>query len=216
MGRRRWVVLSLLVIAIGMLTGCSLFNQAPTANFTWTPSDPLARTDVQFTDLSSDSGGLFGGGGVVSWNWDFGDNSYSPSQNPKHEYERGGTYQVKLTVTDGGGSSTTIQKAITVIPSLDGTWIGYMTDLAYNQWTLQLNLHHSASGGITGTMSRGNQTQVITSATFDPVSREVQITSLMFGQTLRGTLNASEDKISGFWYDAVGGRRGEDWSVNLQ
>jgi len=130
-------------------------------NFTWTPSDLLARTDVQFTDLSTDTGG------IVSWSWGFGDNASSPSQNPKHEYEKGGTYQVKLTVTDGDGSSKSLQK-------------------------------------------------MITSATFDPSSREVQITSLMFGQTLRGTLNASEDRISGFWYDAVAGWRGEDWSVNLQ
>ena len=210
MRRRILTITILLAITAVALTGCALFNQPPTANFTWTPSDPLARTDVQFTDLSTDTGG------IVSWSWDFGDNASSPSQNPKHKYERGGTYQVRLTVTDSDGSSNSLQKTITVIPSLDGTWIGSMTDLLFNQWTLQLNLHHSASGGITGTMSRGNQTQVITSATFDPTSREVQITCIVFGQTLRGTLNASEDRISGFWYDAVAGWRGEDWSVNLQ
>ena len=214
--RRRWIVLALLLMIVGTLTGCALFNQSPTANFTWTPSDPLARTDVQFTDLSTDSGGLFSGGGVVSWSWDFGDNDSSPSQNPKHEYEKGGTYSVRLTVTDGDGGTTTLQKTVTIIPSLDGTWAGIMTDLFFNQITVQLNLHHSASGGITGTMTRGNFTQVITSASFDPSSREVQITSLIFGQTLRGTLNASEDKISGFWYDAVLGWRGEDWYVDLQ
>jgi PKD repeat protein len=167
-------------------------------------------------DLSSDSGGLFGGGGVVAWSWDFGDNDSSPSQNPEHEYKKGGNYTVKLTVTDGSGASATIQKTITVIPSLDGTWTGIMTDLAFNSWTIQLNLNHSASGGITGTMSRGTQTAVITSATFDPSSREVQITCLIFGQTLRGTLNASEDRIARYWYDAVAGWRGEDWSVSLQ
>ena len=214
--RRRWIVLALLLMIVGTLTGCALFNQSPTANFTWTPSDPLARTDVQFTDLSTDSGGLFSGGGVVSWSWDFGDNDSSPSQNPKHEYEKGGTYSVRLTVTDGDGGTTTLQKTVTIIPSLDGTWAGIMTDLLFNQITVRLNLRHSASGGITGTMTRGNLTQVITSASFDPSSREVQITSLIFGQTLRGTLNASEDKISGFWYDAVLGWRGEDWYVDLQ
>ena len=210
MQRRSWAILALLVVTVGTLAGCALFNQPPTANFTWTPSDPLARTDVQFTDLSTDTGG------IVSWSWDFGDNGSSPSQNPKHEYEKGGTYQVKLTVTDGDGSLDTLQKTVTITPSLDGTWSGVMTDLNWNQWTLQLNLHHSASGGITGTMSRGNQTQVITSATFDPSSGEVQITSMIFGQTLRGTLNAAENRISGLWYDALAGWVGKDWSVNLQ
>ena len=213
MRRRRWAVLGLLLVVVGLLTGC---DKAPTANFMWTPSDPLARTDVQFTDMSTDTGGLFGGGGVVSWSWDFGDNDSSPSQNPKHEYEKGGTYTVKLTVTDGGGNTATTQRTITITPSLDGTWSGFMTDLGFNQITVRLNLNHSASGGITGTMTRGNLTQVITSASFDPSSREVQITSLIFGQTLRGTLNTAEDRISGFWYDAVAGWRGEDWSVSLQ
>ena len=216
MRRRKWAVFGLLPMVVGLLTGCALFDQAPTANLTWNPTDPLARTDVQFTDLSSDTGGLFGGGGVVSWSWDFGDNDSSPSQNPKHEYEKGGTYTVKLTVTDGSGNTTTAQRTITVIPSLDGTWSGFMTDLLFNQITVQLNLNHSASGGITGMMTRGNLTQVITSASFDPSSREVQITSMIFGQTLRGTLNAAEDRISGFWYDAVAGWRGEDWYVIRQ
>ena len=216
MRRRRWAIFGLLLAVVGLLTGCALFDKAPTANFTWNPSDPLARTNVQFTDLSSDTGGLFGGGGIVLWSWDFGDNDSSPSQNPKHEYENGGTYTVKLTVTDGSGNTTTVQRTITITPSLDGAWSGFMTDLVFNQITVLLNLNHSASGGITGTMTRGNLTQVITSASFDPSSREVQITSLIFGQTLRGTLNAAEDRISGFWYDAVAGWRGEDWSVSRQ
>ena len=216
MRRRRWAVFGLLLAVVGLLTGCALFDQAPTAIFMWTPSDPLARTDVQFTDQSIDTGGLFGGGGVVSWSWDFGDNDSSPSQNPKHEYEKGGTYTVKLTVTDGSGNTATTQMPITVTPSLDGRWTGLMTDLAFNQWSIQFDLNHSASGGITGMMTRGNQTQMITSAVFDPISWEVQITSMVFGQSFRGTLNAAEDRISGYWYDAVAGWRGEDWSVSRQ
>ncbi|MCK4356497.1 PKD domain-containing protein [Candidatus Bipolaricaulota bacterium] len=216
MRRRRWAVFGLLLAVVGLLTGCALFDKAPTANFTWTPSDPLARTDVQFTDMSTDTGGLFGGGGVVSWSWDFGDNDSSPSQNPKHEYEKGGTYTVKLTATDGSGNTTTVQRTITITPSLDGRWSGHMTDLGWNQVSIQLDLNHSASGGITGTMSRGNLTQVITSASFDPSSREVQITCMVFGQTLRGTLNAAEDRISGLWYDALAGWVGMDWSVSRQ
>ena len=215
MRRRRWAVLGLLLVVVGLLTGCALFDKAPTANFTWNPSDPLARTDVQFTDLSSDTGGLFGGGGVVSWSWDFGDNDSSPSQNPKHEYEKGGTYTVKLTVTDGSGNTTTAQRTITVTPSLDGRWTGQITNLAFNSLSLQLDLNHSASGGITGMVYLVVQSSNVTSASFDPSSREVQITCIPFGFTLRGTLNASEDRISGWWYD-LAGFRGEDWSVSLQ
>ena len=211
--RYRYLLVVGLLIAIVLVGGCALFDQAPTAGFTWSPQDPLARTDVQFTDLSTDSGGLFGGGGVVSWSWDFGDNSSSPSQNPKHKYEKGGTYTVKLTVTDGSGNSGTAQKTITVIPSLAGRWTGHITNLAFNALSLQLDLNHSASGGITGMVYLVSQSRNITSASFDPASREVQITCIPFGFTLRGTLNASEDRISGYWYDLTG-VRGEDWSVS--
>jgi len=216
MRRRRWAVFGLLLVVVGLLTGCALFDQAPTANFTWAPSDPLARTDVQFTDLSTDTGGLFGGGGVVSWIWDFGDNDSSPSQNPKHEYENGGTYTVKLTVTDGGGNTAITQRTITVIPSLDGRWTGWLTNGGtLTQLSLQLDLNHSASGGITGTISiQGLRTDALNSVQFNPSSREVQITALVYGITLRGTLNAAEDRISGYWYNANTGQRIEDWSVS--
>ena len=129
---------------IGMLAGCSLFNEVPIANFSWSPQDPLARSDVQFTDLSMDVGGLFGGGGIVSWIWDFGDNDSSPSRNPKHEYEAGGTYTVRLTVTDDAGATATLSKTITVTPSLDGVWVGTFDDSGF-PLALPLFVQHSDS-----------------------------------------------------------------------
>jgi len=124
----KWMTIAGLLVLLGMLAGCALFNEAPVANFSWSPQDPLARTDVQFTDLSTDIGGLFGGGGIVSWVWDFGDNDSSPSRNPEHEYETGGTYTVRLTVTDEEGSTASITKTITITPSLDGVWVGTFDD----------------------------------------------------------------------------------------
>ncbi|MCB0843936.1 MAG: T9SS type A sorting domain-containing protein [Bacteroidetes bacterium] len=47
---------------------------------------------IQFTDISSNA---------ISWNWDFGDGSFSTQQNPVHSYSAPGTYQVTLTVSDG-------------------------------------------------------------------------------------------------------------------
>lgn len=209
----KWIALFGSVALIGMLAGCSLFNEAPVVNFMWSPQDPLSRSDVQFSDLSMDVGGLFGGGGIVSWLWDFGDNESSPSQNPKHEYEYGGTYDVRLTVTDDAGTTASLTKKITVTPSIAGVWTGIWTDIWWNTSPMTLTLTHTATGGISGTLSHNGQIWPIIGASFNATSLEVQITAS--DTILRGTLDQSERRMSGFWYEAIQGWRGEDWSVSL-
>ncbi|MGD9675694.1 MAG: PKD domain-containing protein [Candidatus Bipolaricaulia bacterium] len=116
----RWAgLVAMIGISLLMLGGCKLFNAPPVANFSWTPSDPIARTDIQFTDDSTDEGGLFGGGGVTAWQWDFGDSGSSAAQNPQHRYTKGGTYTVRLTVTDASGEQSSKTKTIVVNPSLN-------------------------------------------------------------------------------------------------
>jgi len=205
----------LLVAAVAVVAGCALFNQPPVVNFTWTPSDPMARLEVQFTDLSTDAGGLFGGGGIVSWNWDFGDSGGSTSPNPKHEYEKGGQYTVRLTVTDDGGESATLTRTVTVTASLDGLWAGFITDLGFNQLSLALDLSHASTGSISGYVTIALITQNVTGGSYNPATREVMIACAGFDLILRGTLDVSETIIEGFWYDDNAGWRGEDWRVTL-
>ena len=73
-------------------------NQPPRADF---EVDCQQLTCV-FSDRSSDPDG-----GVVSWAWDFGDGSTSIDRNPSHTYSASGTFQVRLTVTDGRGAQDT-------------------------------------------------------------------------------------------------------------
>lgn len=74
----------------------------PTADFFSTPSSPTTQTTITFTDLSTDEDGS-----IVSWSWNFGDNTSSKSQHPNHQYKDDGTYQVSLTVTDDVGATNT-------------------------------------------------------------------------------------------------------------
>jgi PKD repeat protein len=84
-------------------------NEQPVANFTFTPQNPTNTTIIHFIDTSTDSDGT-----IVSWWWNFGDDTTSTAQNPTHTYTTYGTYFVTLTVTDNEGSSDSKTKSITV------------------------------------------------------------------------------------------------------
>ena len=89
-------------------TGSGLFTVIPgplVASFTYTlPSSSVVR----LSDTST--------GGATTWDWDFGDGTpHSTAQNPPdHTYASGGTYTVRLTVTDGGVRSSSTQQAIPI------------------------------------------------------------------------------------------------------
>ena len=67
--------------------------------------------EVQFTDQSS---------GSASWSWEFGDGATSSFPNPAHTYQDTGSYDVTLTITNGGNCTddTTIVGAVTVHPQV--------------------------------------------------------------------------------------------------
>lgn len=79
----------------------------PVAAFTFAPNVPAAGTAVQFTDAST--------GTVDSWSWAFGDGQTSSMRNPSIAFAAAGTYDVTLTVTNAGGSST-VQRSVSVNP----------------------------------------------------------------------------------------------------
>lgn len=62
---------------------------------------------VLFTDTST--------GGAVGWQWDFGDGRpYDTTQNPRHVYDRAGTYTVRLTVRNAAGTTASASAFVTV------------------------------------------------------------------------------------------------------
>ena len=73
-------------------------NQAPTAKIEATASAKVNDTVSFKGDKSSDVDGR-----VVSYEWNFGDNTTSNAVNPTHVYTSVGTYNVTLKVTDDKG-----------------------------------------------------------------------------------------------------------------
>jgi len=131
-------------------------------------------------------------------------------------------HPVKLTVTDGDGGTTTLQKTITIIPSLDGRWQGTLWDAARNPWQLELQLNHSATGGIMGTAYINRRVCNILSAVFDAATRKVliQFAYPVTGNIwlLVGNYDPFMDYISGYWENITlaPGIRIEDWEVELR
>lgn len=82
----------------------SVSNPPPIADFTFT----CAELTCTFADASTDDGS------ITSWSWDFGDGGTSTQRSPSHSYAGGGSYSVRLTVTDDGGVSDTKEQTVTV------------------------------------------------------------------------------------------------------
>lgn len=72
----------------------------------------IGERTVNFTDLSRGKGN-----GIKSWYWEFGDtrlDNRSSLQNPTHEYDNPGTYQVNLTISTTCDSSARWTRQVTV------------------------------------------------------------------------------------------------------
>ena len=85
---------------IGLMVGLMLllsfvpFGKAngPTADFTWSPTNPSTADLIHFTDTSSNQSD------IEERIWYFGDGHGSTEKNPFHQYAKPGTYNVKLVV----------------------------------------------------------------------------------------------------------------------
>lgn len=100
-------------------------NLAPVAKFAVAIQDRntdllvvvMPDSVIAFRDGSSDTDGT-----IVSWHWDLGDGTTVTTQNiESHSYATGGTYPVKLTVTDEKGATNEITKKI-YVPKVKWTY----------------------------------------------------------------------------------------------
>ena len=113
MRRKIVVVLVSIGALVGILSGCVeekiAANNAPVADFEWSPETIVVNETVQFTSTSTDADG-----DTLVYTWDFGDGSpLSSEKNPTHIYTKMGLYNVTLKVNDGTDNDT-ITKTVNV------------------------------------------------------------------------------------------------------
>lgn len=75
----------------------------PHAGFSSNDTLVCPGQNVHFTNSST-------GNAVLTYQWDFGDNTTSTLANPDHAYTTGGFYTVRLITTDGGGCKDTLTR----------------------------------------------------------------------------------------------------------
>jgi len=94
-------------IAIKVITPPNIF---PTANFTYSPSNPKVGTVVTFNASSSyDPDGT-----IIKYSWSFGDATTGMGKVVNHTYSSSGTKTVTLTVTDDDEAASSTSSIITV------------------------------------------------------------------------------------------------------
>ena len=84
---------------------------------------------VQFTDISlTDSV-------ITAWAWDFDNDTIvdSTAQNPSHAYPAAGSYDVTLTVTDAGGSSTYTRTAAVTVDTVADPGRPELVQMQFNE-----------------------------------------------------------------------------------
>jgi parallel beta-helix repeat protein len=85
--------------------GCTSIH----ANF-FSKENLCTNDSIKFTDESK----VYSGSHIKTWNWSFGDSSFSTKQNPKHLYTKRGTYQVMLKVENSDGCADTFSRKIVI------------------------------------------------------------------------------------------------------
>jgi beta-glucanase (GH16 family) len=151
---------------------------SPTAAFSYTTTDLTVDLDGS---ASTDSDGS-----IISWDWDFGDDSSNGSgQLASHTYSSPGDYSVTLTVTDDDGATDSTTEDVSVSSGGDPTSLHVLSIV-----TGTIN----AGGG----NKRGTATVTIHDDLEAPVS----------GATVFAT-------FSGTFSDTVSGQTGPDGTVTL-
>jgi len=120
-------------ITVFFLSGCPGFipNQLPVAVINAKPTSGNAPLTVNFDgSASSDPDGS-----IISYEWNFGDGNTGSGATVSHTYTTTGTFSVTLTVTDNDGAADTVNKEITVNPTVlffddfeDGNADGWIVD----------------------------------------------------------------------------------------
>lgn len=91
----------------------------PVSNLLTVPDKELTGKTVRLNADRIESFFKLENHGIISYEWDFADGSFSSEKNPEHIFNQIGNYLVKLKVNDNKGFSYEFEKEINIIPMQD-------------------------------------------------------------------------------------------------
>jgi PKD repeat protein len=206
-----WIGLGVAAVGAGAYFLLRDTNDPPSAgSVTASPNEGIAATtQVSF----SAQGASDPDGDTLTFTWDFGDGATGSGQNTTHVYQQAGSFNARLTVSDGEESATTTTSV--TIRNLTGTWSGTIAGLPPGATRGQFTQN---GADITGTMtfpgvdlSTGNVSGRVTS----PLNVTFTVSISGFQPfTFTGTVDPGATRLTG---QASGsGFRGEAWSLTRQ
>ncbi len=125
--------------------------------FSASPTSGKTPLTVSFTDQST--------GSPTSWNWNFGDGTYSTEKNPLHIYKNPGKYSVTLTLNETGNSNKVTKSSyITISNGHEASVAAFSASPASGKAPLTVSFTDQSTGSQTsrkwtfgdGTYSTGN------------------------------------------------------------
>ena len=113
----------------------------PTINFSVSSQSGCTPLSVNFTDLSTP-----GDGSIQSWQWDFGDGTFSEEKNPNHIYSTVGNFNVSLLAVNSYGCVASVTKK-GLIKLLENPAVSFINSPVTNCGTPQLiNFQNTTTG----------------------------------------------------------------------
>jgi len=111
------------VLTVSDTNGCSSSVMHP-VEITATPSANFSYEYLCVEDITSffDNSTINGGDPISTWYWDFGDPgsgtaNNSTIQDPEHDYQTPGLYNVKLIVSSANGCQDSLEMALEIVPA---------------------------------------------------------------------------------------------------
>jgi len=110
--------------------------------FSASPASGKTPLNVSFTDQST--------GSPASWNWTFGDGTYSTKKNPVHVYKKSGKYSVTLTLNETGNkTAVTKYSYITVSNGFEAPVAAFTASPASGKAPLTVSFTDQSTGSPT-------------------------------------------------------------------